>query len=226
MRRNGLRRAGAWIFLGALSALAMTAAAPVAFAESDPDQLEETVAVEPAMPADGTAPVAAAGKMDVPPAAAPQSAEAPAPAPADTVVPASMRKDNTGRTTSTRYSKRQQNAIVPAGDSAAGKAAPVAAEIVCRAGCGELPGPVVYAAPAAPAAPLPAVQSSAVGAGGTSVQAAAIACVAGCGHPEVANLPVSTESAYLTTESKMPADSSKRPASGEWMVKINRERGR
>lgn len=131
-------------------------------------------------------------------------------------------------TTTTRYSKRKRlgpggqdapaapvaHANQAAGAATAGTAAaaaPTTPAMECRAGCydAKLAAPAASVAPAAPAASPVAMPKA---------QATAFACVAGCDGGGVTG----TEARHVNTQGQM--GEAKKPASGEWMTRINRER--
>lgn len=109
-------------------------------------------------------------------------------------------------------------------------------EIVCQAGCEQQPGAVVHVQPKPQAAAGAVAAVAAVDDDDdddqpktkTKAQAKAtdpmMACLAGCwdGPAAFAGVPNATEGGYALTNAKMPGA---KPASGEWLVKINRERG-
>ncbi len=223
-RRAGLGRASAIGLYAMISALALAAAAPMAMAQVAGPAVPATVerAAEPlAAPAETVA---------APPAASTEArpAEPTAAAPPQAVEPPSQGVRAGGapvRPGQTRYSKRQKGIGGGAGPAETTKSGETA-DVLCRAGCDAMPGAVFTQAPRAAAAESsgdddddkPIVQGQAKDA------IAMVTCVAGCFDTasSFVGVPNGTEGSYALTKSKMPAG---KPTSGEWMVRINRERG-
>lgn len=123
----------------------------------------------------------------------------------------------------TRYSRRHKSALGSGSGAtaapepaAAAAAAATPAEIVCHAGCKQ-PGEVIFS----PASAQVSVQTTTP----SPANANDLTCVAGC-YDGVTRISATSgaESSYMTTGARL--QQGKAAASGEWMVKINRERGR
>lgn len=246
MRRSGLIRVSSAGLIGMASVLAMATVAPSSAratgqgATTTPSAAAAAPAAKEPAPTAGTAPGTATGTVPAAtatpvaaPAAGAPAASQPTPVKPTVVnapapLPRALQQEQaTGGGAAVRYSRRQRTAGAgAAGAEPAAPANPAAAaiEITCQAGCNDRPGLVVHVqeVPAPPAAAAATAATST--ASGTAAKAgpAEIVCLAGCygGSTSFAGVP-STEAGYLTTGGKLP----KAATSGEWLVKINRERG-
>ena len=93
-------------------------------------------------------------------------------------------------------------------------------EVVCTAGCDKLPGQVVHVRENVPSSPDLAEANAATG----KMPAADIGCLAGCDTAahRFAGISSGVESSHVTTQGRFPPAA--KPGSGDWLVRINRER--
>jgi hypothetical protein len=203
-----------------------SAAAPAAASGATEAPGAVAAPVDP-MPVPGAGPADVSTAADETPKATdtetPKAAEAP---------PGGVRSGGSPqRQMQTRYSKRQRGSVGAAGGTPSGDAE--LRDVVCTAGCGGVPGSIVHKGASNPAA-QPAVaddddddETPKAKTAGKKPGAVEVTCVAGCdkGSITFASVPNATEGGYAVTSTKAPAGGSQ-PVSGDWMVKINRERGR
>ena len=233
--RRGLKQVSAIGLYGMISAVALAASAQMALAQpadnTAPTAIEQAPNTVPSQTeVEAQAPVAARPESIASPAAQAGPAAA-APSPSAALSQGVRSGGGVVRPGQTRYSKRQKG--MGAESASTQPATPNApGEVLCRAGCDVSPGTVVYAptllSPAAGAAVADADDDDEPS---SKAQAQAIqpepvlACVAGCfGSPATfAGVPNATEGGYALTKSKLSAG---HPTSGEWLVRINRERAK
>lgn len=219
--RRGLKQVSAIWLYGMTSVVALSTSAQMALAQPVDNEVPSAIEQQAQAPA-SAAPKSISPDVQAGPAAA-------APSPAAALGQGVRSGGGAVRPGQTRYSKRQKGigaesaATQPVTPSATG-------EVLCRAGCDNSPGTVVYAAALlSPAAGAVVADSddddepSSKGKAQAVLPEPVLACVAGCfGSPSTfAGVPNATEGGYALTKAKLPAG---HPTSGEWLVRINRER--